>query len=178
MPSLHSFAQLLIYGMQDSYKTSRLVLNKLTLDDAEFISELVNSQGWIQFIGDRNVRSREQAEDYVRKIKNNPAITYWVVKIKKSGVRIGIITFIKRADLDYPDIGFAFLSRFSKQGYALEATEVVLQDAGKEHASILAITMKENSSSIRLLEKLGFRFDREIIKEGETLHVYLSTFHK
>jgi [ribosomal protein S5]-alanine N-acetyltransferase len=159
--------------MQHTYTTPRLVLTELTLDDSEFILELVNSPGWLQFIGDRNVRSKEEAINYVQKIMANPSIKYWVVKIKESGIRVGIITFIKRVELDYPDIGFAFLSRFSKQGYAREATEAVLRDVNKEHACLLAITMKENTSSIRLLERLDFHFDREIIKEEETLQVYL-----
>jgi ribosomal-protein-alanine N-acetyltransferase len=159
--------------MQSAYATARLQLNELTLADAEFISELVNSPGWIQFIGDRNVKSQEQAEEYVRKIMNSASVKYWVVKMKESGIRAGIVTFIKRDHLAHPDIGFAFLSRFSKQGFAQEATVAVLDDVKQEHARILAITIKENSSSIRLLEKLGFSFDKEIIKDGEAVQVYL-----
>jgi [ribosomal protein S5]-alanine N-acetyltransferase len=158
--------------MQHSYHTSRLVLNALTLNDSEFISELVNSPGWIKFIGDRNVRSKEQADEYVSKIIANPVVNYWVVKIQETQIPVGIITFIKRNDLEFPDIGFAFLSRHSKQGYAYEGTQAVLNDVMKDNFHIIAITVKENLHSIRLLEKLGFRFDREIIREGEALQVY------
>jgi ribosomal-protein-alanine N-acetyltransferase len=158
--------------MQRTYTTSRLLLNWLAPEDSEFIRELVNTAGWLQFIGERNVKSAEEAVKYVEKIRSNHSIKYWVVTGKDTGVRIGIITLIKREDLDAPDIGFAFLPQYSKQGYALEATQAVMHDAEKEYGHIVAITVKENISSISLLEKLGFRFEKEIAREGETLLCY------
>ncbi len=160
--------------MQDSYSTSRLLLNKLALTDIELIFELVNTPGWIKFIGDRNIKSKEDAEAYIQKLVNNPAINYWVVKIRDQHISIGIVTFIKRDYLNHHDIGFAFLPGYARQGYAYEASAVVLNDLMKDpaHAQILATTMKENSNSIRLLEKLGFRFNNEIKMEDEVLLVY------
>lgn len=87
---------------------------------------------------------------------------------------MGIITFIKRDYLDHYDIGFAFLSKYTGKGYAYEATIAILKDVVKSptHTHILATTVKGNVSSIKLLEKLGLRFDREITREGDLLAVY------
>src|ERR1700712_4843826 len=98
--------------MQNNYYTKRLILNELSLNDKAFITELLNTPEWIKFIGDRNIRTKENAREYIQKIMVNPNIKYWVVKLQDEKTSIGIITFIKRDYLEYNDIGFAFLSKF------------------------------------------------------------------
>ncbi|MGE5108317.1 MAG: GNAT family N-acetyltransferase [Sphingobacteriales bacterium] len=166
--------------MKDNYSTPRLLLNKLTVSDTELILELVNSPEWIKFIGNRNIKTTEEAIPYIQKIIDNPAINYWVVKIQDQQIPIGIVTFIKRDYLDHHDIGFAFLAKYTKQGYAYEATAAVLNDVIKDaaHTHILATTVKENTNSIQLLEKLGFQFNNEINHEDEMLLVYSVTTDK
>jgi RimJ/RimL family protein N-acetyltransferase len=166
--------------MQSSYKTSRLSLDKLTLDDSEFILGLVNTPEWIRFIGERNVKNSEEAKEYVRRIMDNPAVTYWVVKTNNQQIPVGIITFIKRNYLDHHDVGFAFLPEHGKKGYAYEAADAVLNSLMKNplHQTILATTIKENVNSIRLLRKLGFTIDKEIANSDETLSVYFVTADK
>lgn len=163
-----------VQPMPTNYTTPRLLLHDLTLNDAEFISELVNTPEWIKFIGERNIRTQEDAIAYIQKLIYSPNINYWVVKLKGQQIPIGIITFIKREYLDYPDIGFAFLPKYTKQGYAYEASMTVLKDVMNVfvHAHILATTIKENINSIQLLEKLGFHFSKEIQVEDEMLLVY------
>ena len=160
--------------MQHSYNTARLSLNKLTLSDAAFINELLNTPEWIQFIGNRNINGDNEAVEYIRKIMDNPNISYWVVTLNVTKMSIGIITFIKRTYLAHHDIGFAFLSKYTQKGYAYEAALTILNNAIEEakHSHILATTVKENYNSIKLLEKLGLRFTNEIEFEGETLLVY------
>ena len=163
--------------MQDSYTTTRLLLNTLALSDAEFITRLLNTPGWIKFIGDRNIHSNEAAIEYIGKIMNNPNIKYWIVTAKELQTPIGIITFIKRDYLDHHDIGFAFLPEHAKQGYAHEAAVAVLDDAIQDpaHTHIVATTIRENSNSIQLLEKLGLKYDREVQRDDETLLLYSAT---
>ena len=160
--------------MQLNYKTNRLILNKLTVHDAAFIFELVNTPGWIKFIGDRNVKTTEDAFNYIQKIISNAGINYWVVKLEDKQIAVGIITFIKRDYLEYHDIGFAFLPAYAKQGYAFEAALAVLTNLvkDKEHSTILATTIKENEASIQLLKKLGFTYRNEIKNGNDLLHVY------
>jgi RimJ/RimL family protein N-acetyltransferase len=160
--------------MQATYTTHRLLLQELTLSDTEFIRELVNTPEWIRFIGNRNIKTEEDAARYIQKIIDNPNISYWVVKLKEKETPAGVITFIKRDYLDHYDIGFAFLSRYTRKGYVYEAAMAVLNDAIKNdgHTRILATTIRENENSIELLEKLGLRFYKEITIENELLSVY------
>ncbi|HVG42438.1 MAG TPA: GNAT family N-acetyltransferase, partial [Chitinophagaceae bacterium] len=166
--------------MQNNYQTKRLILNELSLNDEAFITELLNTPEWIKFIGDRNIRTQEDAREYIQKIMYNSNITYWVVKLQDKKTSIGIITFIKRDYLEHYDIGFAFLSKFANKGYAHEATMAVLNDVitNPSHTHILATTVKENTNSIKLLEKLGLRFEKEIKQGNDLLLIYSVTVDK
>ncbi len=163
-----------LHPMQTTFSTVRLHLDMVTTDDYAFVSALVNSCGWLEFIGDRNVHGKQDAIAYINKILDAPNIHYWVIRVKGSGTPVGIISFIKRDYLDYYDIGFALLSEYSGLGYAYEAAKEVLMFASNvaEHHPIVATTLINNNSSIKLLTKLGLHFDKEIIVENEILHLY------
>lgn len=166
--------------MQNNYLTNRLILNELNLNDHEFIRELVNTPEWIKFIGDRNIKIQEEAKVYIQKIIDNPNINYWVVKLKEENVSIGIVTFIKRDYLEHYDIGFAFLPKYANKGYAYEASITILNDVinNSIHKQILATTVKENTHSIKLLEKLGLRFEKEFENGKDLLLIYSVTVDK
>lgn len=163
-----------ITTMQQYYTTQRLRLGWLDVADTDFIKELVNTPGWLQFIGDRNIHTQEEALAYVHRILNAPTVTYWVVRLREESTPVGIITFIKREYLQHYDIGFAFLPAYEGKGYAYEAVSVVLKDlaADPQHDHILATTIKENTRSVKLLEKLGLKFERVIEEGNETLMLY------
>ena len=133
---------------------------------------LVNSEGWLQFIGDRNVRSLNDATAYIQRIRGTADLFYWVVRLKEDQTPVGIVSFLKRNYLEHFDIGFAFLPQFSGKGYAFEASLEVLAFAKTEHPVILATTIPENTKSIGLLTKLGFSFVKEVESDGSRLHVY------
>jgi len=160
--------------MQSSYSTERLILHDLQLEDHAFITVLVNTPGWIRFIGERYVHSQADAEAYITKIMKNPLIHYWVVRLKETGESIGVITFIKRDYLDHYDLGFAFLPEYSGKGYAFEAACVILENVkeDKAHEYILATTIRDNFSSIKLVEKLGLKFERSFENNGESLLLF------
>jgi len=142
--------------------------------DGNFILELLNSAGFIEFIGDREVRNTDQAFDYISKILSNPAIKYWVVKLNDGNAPVGIVTLIQRSYLDYPDIGFAFLPGYSNKGYAFESANAVLENLiiSSAYTRILATTANDNSRSKNLLEKLGLKLEKEIEVEGRNLLLY------
>ena len=154
--------------------TERLSMRPLTTTDAEFIFELVNTDGWLRFIGNRNISSATDAVAYIERILGNKNITYWVAELKDDQRSIGIVTYIKRDYLEHHDIGFAFLPAFSKKGYAYEATSAVLDKLVKEQSlrHILATTIPANTNSIRLLNRMGLVFEKEIKVENDILHVY------
>lgn len=145
-------------------ETERLRLREFTLDDSLFIIDLMNSPGWLKFIGDRNVRTIEQAKKY---LENGPIRSYRengfglsMVERKEDGVPVGMCGILRRDTLETPDIGFAFLPTFSGKGYAFEIASAVMAYAESNLglARMSAITVRENDRSISLLEKLGMMY--------------------
>jgi len=166
--------------MQTELESERLLLHELSAGDIDFIFELVNSPGWIRFIGDRNVRSIEDAKLFTERVIKNPNVNYWVVRTKDAMIPLGIISFVKRDYLDFHDLGFAFLPHHSKQGYAYEAALAFLSNSIRKSQQpfTLATTIKDNSSSIALLTKLGFQFDKQINVGTEELLLYSISIDK
>jgi RimJ/RimL family protein N-acetyltransferase len=155
--------------IQNAIFTERLNLEKLNTDDYDFINTLVNSKGWIENIGDRNIHSKNDAVAFIDKILVTENFYYWVVRTKDANTPMGIISFLKRSYLDHFDIGFAFLPAFSNKGFAYEAAKAVLHTMSRQPAFkiVLATTLHTNINSIKLLIKLGFRFEKEIEIENE-----------
>jgi ribosomal-protein-alanine N-acetyltransferase len=160
--------------IQNKIFTDRLNLEIIKTDDADFIYILVNTKGWIENIGDRNIHSKNDAIAYINKILVTESFYYWVVRTKDENTPIGIISFLKRSYLDYFDIGFAFLPDFGHHGYAYEASKAVLLMVSKlpEFNIVLATTLYTNKNSIKLLTKLGFRFEKENEVEDARMHIY------
>jgi RimJ/RimL family protein N-acetyltransferase len=160
--------------MQNNISTNRLLLNLLTKEDHEFILQLLNSSGWIEFIGDRNVHSKEEAVAYINKILASENLFYWVVRIQGENLSVGIISFIKRSYLDHFDIGFAFLPEYNGLGYAYEAAQEILSIMSVQlnHHPVFATTIPGNTKSIKLLKKLGLHFKEELKLKDETIHIY------
>jgi ribosomal-protein-alanine N-acetyltransferase len=160
--------------IQNTIFTDRLNLEIINLADYDFIISLVNSKGWVENIGDRNIHSKKDALAYIEKILETENFFYWVVKIKDLNTPIGIISFLKRRYLENFDIGFAFLPNYNNNGYAYEAALAVLRMASKtpEFSIILAATLFSNKNSVNLLTKLGFRFKEEIEVENKKVDVY------
>jgi len=155
-------------------ETERLRLRPFDLGDTQFIIELLNSPGWIQFIGERNVKTEEQAANY---LQNGPMKSYAqngfglsMVERKEDDLPVGMCGILKRDTLDDPDIGFAFLPAYSGKGYAFEIAQATLDHARTKLGfhRISAITIPENERSVRLLEKIGMKFIREIQMGGNT----------
>lgn len=154
--------------------TERLNLTVLDLSHASFLLELVNSPGWLEFIGERHVSSLQDAEKYVQKVLSQPGSTYWVVTLKDTEEPIGMITYIQRTYLPYRDIGFAFLPRYEKKGLAYEAAKSVIDLIVTQSSpeQIMATTKLNNVNSIRLLEKLGLKFQHEIEIDQDTMLLF------
>ncbi len=155
-------------------ETPRLELREMSPDADEFILGLLNEPSFLRHVGDKKVRSLEDARQY---ILAGPVKSYerfgfglYLVEIKESGAAAGICGLIQREQLDDVDVGFAFLPRFWSQGYALESAAAVM-DYGKGTLGlerIVAIVSPGNERSIRLLEKLGMRRERALtLVEGE-----------
>ena len=147
-------------------ETDRLRLRQLSNDDADFVLRLLNEPSFIENIGDRGVRTLDDARAY---ITNGPIASYekhgfglLLVELKEPGTAIGICGLLKRDVLPEPDIGYALLPEFWCKGYAHESATAVLDHARNVLGlnSTLAVVNPDNTASIRLLEKMGFQFER------------------
>lgn len=148
----------------ESIETDRLQLTELTDADADFIVALLNSPAFLRFIGDRGVKSRADALQYIangpRHMMQAHGFALLRVALRSDPAQpLGICGVLKRDALDLPDVGFAFLPQFWAQGYAFEATAAAMRDARQRVPGLtrlLAIASPDNEASIRLLKKLGF----------------------
>ncbi|WP_291914664.1 GNAT family N-acetyltransferase [Chitinophaga sp. CB10] len=149
--------------------TYRLQLKDLTLHHAPFILELLNTDGWKTFIGERHIHTILDARAYIQRINGNPDIDYYVVYLKATSIPIGMISLIQRTYLPYKDIGYAFLPQYTGNGYAFEAARCVMDGliANSRQPVLYATVLPNNAPSIRLLEKLGLSFKQEIQREHE-----------
>lgn len=162
-------------------ETDRLILRRLSVDDSEFILELLNDPSWLRFIGDKGVRTLDDARDYILK---GPIEMYerfgfglYLTELKSEGVPVGLCGLLKRDSLEDVDVGFAFLPQFRAKGFGYEAASAVLA-YGKNVLGlgrIVAITSPDNDVSARLLEKLGLRFEKMVKLSGDDHEVRLFT---
>ena len=152
----------------NSYETDRLILKPAEEQDADFFLGLYNMPSFIQYIGDRNLRTKEDAENYItsRFIPQIEKLGFgnYVVILKEDHTKIGAVGIFEREGLDVLDIGFSFLEKYEGKGYAYESAnklkEVAATDFGVHKIS--AITTKDNFSSQKLIERLGLKFQKMV----------------
>lgn len=158
--------------------TERLRLRHFTTDDAPFIVELLNDPAWLRFIGDRGVRTLDDARRYLTTgpLEMYAKLGYGLYKVELAdGTPVGMCGLLKRDYLDAPDIGFAFLPAYVGKGFAQEVATALLGYARSmlHIHRILAITNPENEPSVKLLGKLGFKFEGMVQPPGEQREIYL-----
>jgi len=153
-------------------ETERLTLQRLTLDDADFLLELMNEPGFLKFVADRGLRTTADAAQYISE-KILPSYVlygfgFYRINLRESKTAIGICGLVKRETLEGVDVGFSILKRFGGNGYIYEAAAAVM-NYGRTVlglSQILGVTAPDNRASIHLLEKLGLRFQRKIHLPG------------
>ena len=160
-------------------ETNRLSLREFDLNDSEFIINLVNSPNWLEFIGDKNVKTTEDAINY---LENGPIKSYkengfglWLVQLKDSNIPIGMCGLVNRETLKNIDIGFAMLPDYSGLGYGFEIANATMNYAKNSLGldKIIAITDSNNIASINLLNKIGLYFEKTLkLSENDSVLVF------
>ena len=160
-------------------ETPRLTIRRLDATDAPFILRLLNEPSFLENIGDRGVRSLDDACGYIAK---GPVASYekhgfglFHVALKESGETIGMCGLLERDWLDAPDVGFAFFPQFWSKGYAYESSAGVIQWARRTFGitRVVGIVKPTNIGSIRVLEKLGMKFTRVVTSpEGQVSSLF------
>jgi RimJ/RimL family protein N-acetyltransferase len=154
--------------MTEIIETERLILRKIEESDCEFVYKLLNSPGWLKYIGDRGINNLEDAKIYIREkvvsLYDQHGYGPYGVRTKLNNSLIGFCGLFKRDFLEDADIGFAFLPEHSGKGYAIESAVAVLEYARDVIGlrRIIAITLEQNERSINVLNKLGMVFERKI----------------
>ncbi|MBG6129758.1 RimJ/RimL family protein N-acetyltransferase [Aquimarina sp. EL_43] len=167
--------------MRKILETERLSLREFNLEDSDFVLKLMNSPKWIEFIGDRNIKTNVEAEEY---LKSNLIKSYkengfglWVVVLKETSVSIGMCGLVNRETLEDIDIGFAMLPEYLGFGYGYEIANATMKYAKNTLRldKIVGITNPNNIASIKLLNKIGLRFVKTIeLSEKDTV-LFFST---
>ncbi|MGF1776686.1 GNAT family N-acetyltransferase [Vibrio nomapromontoriensis] len=159
-------------------ETERLIIRQFELCDTEFIIRLLNEKAFIRYIADKNVHTDEDATNY---LERGPLASYAklgfglnLVSLKSDNTPIGMCGVLKRDELEYPDLGYAFLAEFCGEGYASEAAEKTLTATMKNFSldTVFAVTLPHNSRSNRLLEKVGFSFNKTMELYGLQNNLY------
>lgn len=159
--------------------TARLTLRPIGLDDAPLMFSIWNDPAFVRNVGDRGIRSLEQARDAIRagalRLFEEHGYGPFSMTRRDDGTQIGICGLFKRDVLDAPDIGFAVLPAHCGLGFAGEAAAAIVEhartDLGLE--MLTAIVSPDNAASIGLIEKLGLRFEAMITMPGDTAAIRL-----
>ena len=162
-----------------SLETDRLLLKRLTLDDADLMLKIWNDPAFIRYVGDRGIRTLEEArlalEDGAFALYRKYGYGPYAMSLKVEGARVGICGLFRRENLEHPDIGFAVLPDFCGNGLAGEAAVAVMaharDDLGIDY--LTAIVSPRNHASVSLIQKLGLEFQRGITMPGEEHEISL-----
>lgn len=159
-------------------ETERLIIREFTFSDVDFIIRLLNEESFIRYIADKNVRTHADAVNY---LTNGPILSYQkygyglnMVQLKGEETPIGMCGLLKRAELQHPDLGYAFIPEFCGKGYAIEAAKSVLNEGITTHGlkMVLAVTALDNINSNRLLENVGFSLKGDVELYDSTNNLY------
>ncbi len=149
--------------------TKRLIISKVTLNDAPFFVELMNTPSWLKYIGDRNIKSVKDAKSHLKNgiLKSYQESGYGFYKVAQKiepDKAIGIVGLVKRKELEHTDIGFGFLPDYEGKGFGFESSIAIMGLAKNifKLEKVCAITNPKNKSSIHLLEKLDFSFEKKV----------------
>ena len=158
--------------------SSRLDFRIMDLSDAAFFMELVNTPKWIEFIGERNVKSIADAEKYIQDKMISSYEKYgfgnYAIILKDTNQVIGSVGLYKRPDFDYFDVGYALMPAFENQGYTSEAVKEILNFARQtlKHNKVLGFTAADHVASQRVLIKNGLSFIKEFEYSGDLCYLY------
>ncbi len=161
----------------ENFETERLILKPASREDAAFFLQLYNMPKFIQFIGDRNLRTIEDAEQYIqnrfRPQFDKLGFGNYVVILRETQEKIGAVGIFEREGLDVMDIGFSFLDAYEGKGYAYESAAYLKETIGELYGvkRISAITTEDNYASQKLIEKLGLTFRKHVVLPDENVEL-------
>ena len=159
-------------------ETSRLILRPFTMSDVDSAYEMNLDEHVSAYTGDGGVVSLDETR---RRIMEDVLGDYQkhgfgrlAAEIKGKSTFIGFAGLKYLEDLDEVDLGYRFMTRYWGQGIATEAGEACI-DFGFNTLGlqrIVAMVFPQNIGSVRVLEKLGFVHEKDIIEDGKSARLY------
>ncbi|MFA7445095.1 MAG: GNAT family N-acetyltransferase [Flavobacteriaceae bacterium] len=146
-------------------ETERLFLRELNPFDAEDFYELNLNPNVTKYTGDKAFGSIDEAKLFLDNYKDYQINGYgrWAVIGKKSNEFLGWCGLKYDKNTDETDIGFRFFEKYWNRGFATESAKACIDYGFNELKieSIIGRAMKENTASVKVLEKIGLQFERE-----------------
>lgn len=162
--------------MKHILETERLILRELNTSDAENFYKLNSNPNVIKYTGDSAFKNVSEAKKFLENYQNYKLNGYgrWSVVNKKTNSFIGWCG-LKFGEIEKEtDIGFRFFQKEWNKGYATESAKACLK-YGFEKLNLKRIVgraMKENISSIKVLEKIGLEYDSDTNFDGKEAVIY------
>jgi RimJ/RimL family protein N-acetyltransferase len=163
-------------------ETQRLILRELTPDDAQFAFDLNSDHDVLKYTGDEPFDSVEEARSFLENYSDyhRNGFGRWGVVLKETGKLIGWCGLKRDRETQEVDLGYRFFQESWNKGFATEASVACLEIGktkfGLEH--IVARARKENPASYKVMEKLGFSFEKDFLEDSETWVLYAITLSK
>ncbi len=159
-------------------ETSRLILRKFLQSDLQALAPILANPLVMKFstMGIYSTSQTEKAIDNFIDSYNRFGFGLCAVILKESDLLIGYcgLAIDRIDDRDEPEIGYRLDSNFWGKGFATEAALASIQYGFEriELSYILGAAQRKNIASVRVLEKIGMTFDREIIFRGVPMDCY------
>ncbi|MBQ7359248.1 MAG: GNAT family N-acetyltransferase [Lachnospiraceae bacterium] len=162
-------------------ETERCIIRETCEDDVDTFYEIYSEPSITAYM--ENLFAEKDAElqyvkDYREKVYEFYGFGMWTVLDKESGQVIGRAGISMREGYEEPELGFLIAKPFQGKGIAAEVCDAVLKFAQKEFGFVRfqALVHKDNLASLRVLQKLGFTYERTVVERGETLELYICAF--
>ncbi len=161
-------------------ETERLRLREITEADADDLQRLNANPNVIRYVGESALADRAAALEVLR-VRVLPqyrdyGVGRWAVVLRETGAFLGWCGLKYLPDTNEYDLGYRFLEEYWGQGYASESARAVL-DWGLRSlpgARIIAQVLVGNARSIRVVEKLGMRFERHSREPDGVTAIYVA----
>jgi len=162
--------------MKQILETNRLILRELHPGDAKSFYDLNSNPNVIKYTGNAAFKNVEEAKEFLENYRDYRLNGYgrWAVIEKSTEKFIGWCGLKLGKMENEADIGFRFFEEEWNKGYATESAVACIQ-YGFENLKLKRIigrAMKENIGSIKVLEKIGLKHEKDIDFDGKEAVVY------
>lgn len=150
-------------------ETERLLLRESVIEDAQALFEMNSEPEVMKYTGDEIFHSVAEVKVLIANYPDYKKYGYgrWTTIEKATGEIMGFCGLKYLEDINEVDLGYRWKQKYWNKGYATEAGLACLQYGFDELKlkQIVAQVMKENGASIRVLEKVGMTYWKELNTE-------------